>query len=196
MRFPSCVESNRRSEQDLWNTKLQKVMYERGKIMKTKRVMICLGLLIAGYLLLNMLLSPVFGQSNRRFGRQMRGHTFGLLSSRLLNALDLTQEQQARIGEIKDNYRETLRTIRSKTIPIRTEITDKLLSPDSAAVEDLASQISQLSEFRDTRLQEGVKVALEVRDLLTQEQLTKAAEIRTRMRELRGEIRGLYQGNQ
>ena len=196
MLLPSCAEGNRRSEHNLWNTMVQKVMHKGGNTMKTKRVMICLGLLIAGFLLLNMLLSPVFGQSNRRFGRQMRGHTFGLLSSRLLNALELTQEQQAQIGEIKNNFRETLRTIRSKTIPIRTEITDKLLSPDSAAVEDLASQISQLSEFRDTRLQEGLKVALEVRDLLTPEQLVKAAEIRARMRELRGEIRGLYQGSQ
>ncbi len=145
---------------------------------------------------MNVLLSPVFGQSNRRFGRQIRIKTFGLLSSRLLNALELTQVQQAQIGEIKDNFRETLRTLSSKSIPIRIEITDKLLSSDSLTEVDLSSQISQLSEIRDIRLQEGLKVALEVRELLTPEQLMKAAEIRNRMRELRGEIRGLYQGSQ
>ena len=164
--------------------------------MKTKRVMICLGLLIAGFLLLNMVLSPVFGQSNRRLERHMRSNTFGLLSNRLLNALELTQEQQAQIVEIKGRFREILRTLWAPYISLRIEIADKLLGPGSLTEEDFASQITQISELRAQRYEEGIKFALEIRDLLTQEQLMKASEIRARMRELRGEMRGLYQGSQ
>jgi hypothetical protein len=41
-------------------------------------------------------------------------------------------------------------------------------------------------------MQEGLKVALEVRGLLTPAQLAKAAEIKDRMRALRTEMQGLF----
>jgi hypothetical protein len=42
-------------------------------------------------------------------------------------------------------------------------------------------------------MQEGLAVALEVRNLLTPEQLAKAAELHTKMKTLRAEMRGVME---
>ena len=48
------------------------------------------------------------------------------------------------------------------------------------------------AQLREQLAQEGLKVGIEVRDVLTPEQLTKAAEIKDRIRALRTEMRGLF----
>jgi Spy/CpxP family protein refolding chaperone len=69
---------------------------------------------------------------------------------------------------------------------------DKLFAPGNVQAEDFTAQTQRLAQLRDQLMQEGLKVAIEVRELLTPEQLTQAAEIKDRMRALRTEMRGLF----
>ena len=56
--------------------------------MRTKRIMIGTGALAMGLLVLNLMSSPVYGQTRNADTQAMAGFTFGLLSPRLLNALN------------------------------------------------------------------------------------------------------------
>lgn len=162
--------------------------------MKTKRGIVAVGWVGVGFLVLSLVSAPAYGQWRGR-GHGMRG-TFGLLSPRLAKAIELTEEQHKQIQAIRDAHKESLQTLRSQMREVRAEIANKLYGPGVVKEEDLASQIKQLAELREKRRQEGLKVALEVRGVLTEEQLAKAAKLRMRVRALRGEIRGIYLGNQ
>jgi Spy/CpxP family protein refolding chaperone len=55
----------------------------------------------------------------------------------------------------------------------------------------LTPQIEQITRLRQQLLQEGLKIALEVHGVLTPEQRTKAAQLKERVRALRGDLRNL-----
>ncbi|MFQ5683882.1 MAG: Spy/CpxP family protein refolding chaperone [Candidatus Binatia bacterium] len=158
--------------------------------MKTKQGLLAAGLVGVGILVLSSLSAPAYGQW-RGHGHGMRG-AFGLLSARYFR--DLTAEQQTQLQGIRDAHAETFRTLRSQMRQLRVEIADKLYSPGVVTGEDLASQMKQLADLREKLRREGLVVALEVRKLLTTEQLTKAAERRERLRALRAEMLSLYEG--
>ena len=58
--------------------------------------------------------------------------------------------------------------------------------------EDLTGQVQRAAQLREQLMQEGLKVALEVRALLTPDQLAKAAQLKDRVRALRAEMRSLF----
>lgn len=161
--------------------------------MKTNRGIVAVGLVGVGFLVLSLVSAPAYGRWRGHGLHRMRG-TFGLLSPRFFR--DLTAEQQTQIQAIRDAHKETFQTLRSQMREVRAEIADKLYGPGEVTEEVLTSQIKQLSELGEKLRQEGLKVALEVRGVLTEEQLAKAAELRERVRALRGEIRSIFQGNQ
>ena len=161
--------------------------------MKTKRIIVSIALVIVGFLVLSLVFEPVYGQ-NRRGRRQMRNTTFGMLSDRLLDALELTQEQETKVEDVKNTFWETRRAFLGEFIPVWREVADKLLGPDSVTEGDVAAQISQLAGFSEQYRRDGLKMALELREMLTPEQLARATEITQEARNLRGELRGLYRG--
>jgi hypothetical protein len=72
-------------------------------------------------------------------------------------------------------------------------LTEKLYASGSVKAEDLAPLIQQISKLREPLIQESLQVALEVRKLLTPEQLAKAKQRRQRLNELRAEMRKLLE---
>jgi Spy/CpxP family protein refolding chaperone len=52
--------------------------------------------------------------------------------------------------------------------------------------------VQRLTQLREQLMQEGVKVALQVRAVLTPEQLAKASELKSRMKSLHTEMRNLF----
>ena len=149
--------------------------------MKSKLTLIGIGLVA-----LTLLSATVYGKPGFRRG----GH--GMLPHRVLKALDLTAEQQNKVDEIKAAHRQNFRELFSQLRTVRREISDKLFSPGDVTAESLADQVQKVTDLRRQITQAGLKVALEVRALLTSEQLARAVEISERMRELRAEMRGLY----
>ncbi len=166
--------------------------------MKIKRIMTSFGIVVVGVMVLNLVLTPVDGEAGRRqrVNRSRRIITFGLLAPRLLRALDLTTEQETKIQELKDSFKEARKALFEDIIPAHRAVQAELFGPDPVSEEDVASQMAQIIEYIENYRRDGLKIALELREVLTPEQLDKALEIIERRRELRGEVRSLYQGNQ
>jgi Spy/CpxP family protein refolding chaperone len=160
--------------------------------MKIKRIMVGVRTVVVGLLLLNLLSSPAYGQANGGGNQAMVVTTFGLLSPRLLKALNLTPEQAAKIGVIRSAFWEVHRAYLNEVIPLRREVSDRLFGPNRVAEADVAGQITKLADLREKMLRDGFKVALEVRHALTPEQLAKAEAIRKQLIEIQGEVQSLY----
>ena len=164
--------------------------------MKTKRIMVGTGALAMGLLVLNLMSSPVYGQARNADTQAMAGFTFGLLSPRLLNALNLTPEQVTKIEVQKKALTDANKAFVTEVTALRKEVADRLFGPNPATEADVARQITKIADLREKILREGFRIALEVRQVLRPDQLAKAATIRQQLLEIQGEVRGLFNENQ
>ena len=160
------------------------------------RMTIGTGALAAGLLALNLMSSPVYGQPRNADTQAMAGFTFGLLSPRLLNALNLTPDQVTKIEAQKKSLTEANKAFVTEVTTLRNEVADKLYGPNPATEADVARQITKIADLREKILREGFRIALEVRHVLRPDQLAKAAAIRQQLLEIQGEVRGLFNENQ
>ena len=162
--------------------------------MKDIRIKTTLGALLMGWLLLTSLLSPADAQ-NDAMSEARTIATFGLMSPRLLNALNLTTEQQAQIEVSKNAFREAQRAYLTEVRALRKEVGDKLFGPNPVREADVAIQITKIADLRERLLREGFRIALDVRNVLRPDQLAKAATIRQQLQEIQSEVRGLFNEN-
>ena len=125
-------------------------------------------------------------------GRGRMGGGPGKLLPLVLKGVDLTSEQQAQVKEIVGAHRTTFRGLVSQLRAAHEELADKLFAPEAVQEADLAPQVQRVVQLRQQLMQEGLKVALEVRGVLTPEQLAKASLLKDRMRSRRTEMRGLF----
>jgi hypothetical protein len=164
--------------------------------MRTKRIIAGTGAMAAGLLLLNFMLSPVYGQVRSTDTQVMAGFTFGLLSPRLLNALNLTPDQVTKIEVQKKALTDANKAFVTEVSALRKEAADKLFGPNPVTEADVARQITKIADSREKILREGFRIALEVRHVLRPDQLAKAAAIRQQLLEIQDEVRGLFNENQ
>src|SRR5215510_4477429 len=161
------------------------------------RITIGAGALAAGLLVLNLMSSPVYGQPrNLDINQAMAGFTFGLLSPRLLNALNLTPDQVAKIEVQKKALMDANKAFVTEVSELRKEVADKLFGPNPATEADVTRQITKIADSREKILREGFRIALEVRHVLRPDQLAKAAAIRQQLLGIQDEVRGLFNENQ
>lgn len=116
----------------------------------------------------------------------------GHLLPLVLKGIDLTPEQETRVREIMKGHRSTLRTLFQQMRETHQELSDKLLTPGDVQAADLNPYVERMAQLREQLMQEGLNVALEVRGVLTAEQLAKAAELKGRMKALHSEWRSLF----
>jgi Spy/CpxP family protein refolding chaperone len=90
-------------------------------MMKTILVKVGIGTLVAALLLMVSLLSPVHAQ-NDAMSEARTIATFGLMSPRLLNALNLTPDQKAQIELSKNAFRDAQRAYLSEIRGLRKEV--------------------------------------------------------------------------
>jgi polyhydroxyalkanoate synthesis regulator phasin len=70
-------------------------------------------------------------------------------------------------------------------------LADKLVSAGPLTQQDLQPLVDQVMKVRGDIVNHGLKVVLQVRGLLTADQLAKAADVETKMRALRAQMRQL-----
>jgi Spy/CpxP family protein refolding chaperone len=124
-------------------------------------------------------------------GRLM-ADTPGMMLPLLLKGVDLTEAQEKQVHEIMAAHRATFRTLFSELQTAHKDMADRLFTAGDVRAEDLTAQMQRVAQLREQLMQEGLKVALEVRGVLTPAQLAKAAQIKDRMRELHTEMRQLF----
>ena len=111
----------------------------------------------------------------------------------LVKGAGLTEAQQAQVKQIVASHRQKFEALWRQLRAAREQLTEKLYAPGLVKAEDLASLTQQIDKLREPLAQESLQVALEIRKVLTPDQLTKANRRRQRLNELHGEMRKLLE---
>ncbi len=151
------------------------------------------GAVLAGCLLILLTGTTAWAQPPNTWGREGQGgpHMLGLI-----RGVGLTEAQQAQVRQIAGNHRERFRTLSSELRAAQEALTAKLYSPDPLTSDDVSPLLRQIDQLRGDLSRESAQVALEIRGILTPEQLTKAAQLHQRLSELRAETRKLLREGQ
>ena len=88
-------------------------------------------------------------------------------------------------------HRPKLRALVANEKAADQALADKLLGTGAVTQQDFDAVLQRASQARDELMRERLAAALEVRDVLTSEQIQKAATIRTDMKQLHAEMRQL-----
>ncbi len=123
-------------------------------------------------------------------GPGMMGDGPGMMLPLLLRGADLTPEQKTQVHHIMDTHRATFGTLFGQLRTAQGEVANKLFTSGELTAKDLEDLTLQP---REQLLQEGLKTALEVRGVLTPEQLAKAAQRKARLQALHAEMRSLLE---
>jgi len=152
-------------------------------------------LVVLGLLAMSLWYAPVAGQPHFKAAMMGPGMPLGdgpgMMLPLLLKGVDLTNEQKIRVKELMFTQRKNLRTLFQQLQTAQEEMTDKLFAPGEVTVEDLTPQVQRINQLREQLMRDGLNAMLEVRKVLTPEQLAKAAQLKERMQSLHSEMRSL-----
>lgn len=123
-------------------------------------------------------------------GPHGRGGPMGELRM-FLRVADLTADQKAKVHELRRASRQHARPLVEQLRALREQIADKLAGPGAVAPSDLASLQQQAASIVEQLGQQRVQVALQIRALLTPEQLAKVSDTYQKMKALKAEMRSL-----
>ena len=121
--------------------------------------------------------------------RGMPPPTDAMLLPMLLRGANLTAEQHARVRAITSARQATLRSLLEQLRKAEDDLADRLFG--GAASSEVHAAVARISQLRDELLQESTRAALEVRAVLSPEQLARAAYVKDRMRALQAEMHDL-----
>ena len=109
----------------------------------------------------------------------------------MLHALDLSADQKQKVQDILTAHRTSLAPLVAKERAARQALADKLLGTGTVTPQDVDALVQQESQARTALMRERLAAALEVRTILTSEQIQKAATIRAGMKDLHAQMRQL-----
>jgi len=115
------------------------------------------------------------------------GHRGGWGDAAILRAVGLSDAQKTQIRQIFANHRPTLQSLRQQLMAVQGQLRDKLYSATPPTAADLAP----VNQLRDQLAAERLALSVEIRNVLTPDQLTKAAQIRQQLKDLRQQQRQL-----
>ncbi len=111
----------------------------------------------------------------------------------MVRAANLTPEQQARVRQILSDHRAAARPLVEQLRGAQAELGARLLAPGPVEAADLQPMLERINTLRDELARGSAAAALEVRAVLTPEQLARVARTKERLAELRDEMRRLLE---
>lgn len=105
----------------------------------------------------------------------------------ILRAVGLTDDQKAQVRQIFANHRPQLQTLHQQLRAAERQLRDQLYGPNPPSVADLAP----INRLREQLAAERLQIALEIRGVLTPEQIARAAQIRQQLEQLHRQERSL-----
>ena len=121
------------------------------------------------------------------------GRDGGMALPFLIRSANLTPEQETKVHSILSAHRTTTRNVLEQLRRTQDELADKLLAAGPVQTADLQPQLQQIGQLREQLLQDSAQIALEVRAILTPEQLAKAGQVKARMKQLQSEMHHLLE---
>lgn len=148
---------------------------------------------VAGILAAGLWAGPAFAQQGGGFGWQGMGHGSGLYMSLplLVKGVELTEAQQAQVKQIVGAHQVQFRALLAQLRSAHGQLGEKLYAPGPLKADDVAPLVQQIGQLRGQLSQEALQVALEIRAVLTPEQLARAEQIQHKLKDLRSEMRSL-----
>jgi Spy/CpxP family protein refolding chaperone len=131
--------------------------------------------------------TPAPAQRQREHGPGW-GRDGGMALPLLVRAANLTPEQDTKVRAILSGHRDVTRNTVEQLRRAQDELADRLLSSGAVQAADLQPLLKQIAALREQLLQDSAQIALEVRGVLTPEQIVKAGQLRSRMRQLQSEL--------
>jgi Spy/CpxP family protein refolding chaperone len=116
----------------------------------------------------------------------------GITLPLLLRGANLTADQQTQVQQIMANHRATFQDLFSQLRAAHDQMADRLFSTERLQEADLTPHVQQISSLRDQLAEEGLRVVLQIRGVLTEEQLAKASHRKSQMRSLHSQMRSLW----
>jgi Spy/CpxP family protein refolding chaperone len=148
---------------------------------------VVLRILIAGSLLA-VALAPSAAQAQG--GGRWRGSD-GLMLPALLRSANLTPDQTTKMHEILKARRAAARPIVQQLRQAQQDLADKLLAPGAVAMSDVQPLLDRIVLLRGQLVQNSAQATLDIRALLTGDQLAKAADTKDKLRQLRSQMHQL-----
>jgi len=111
----------------------------------------------------------------------------------LLRSANLTDEQEAQVQKIMADRRAQTRALVREMRAGQAALLDKLFAAGDPKVDDLKPELDRLTRARQQLMDHAVTTALDIRKVLTPEQLARAAKIKDRMRALHDQMRDLVE---
>ena len=131
--------------------------------------------------------SPAFGHGMHEHG------ACGALpgGGRMLQALDLSADQKQKTQDILTAHRPTLAQLAATEKAAKQALADRLLGTGSVTPQDIDALVQQETRAHGALMRERLVTALETRNVLTPEQIQKAATIHAGMNYLHAQMRKL-----
>ncbi len=148
-----------------------------------------LGILAALLIVAGLGVTLTYGDPAPVRPRGIMRHPMGMTFPMLLRGVDLTAEQTTQVQQIMANHRSTFRELLGQMHSIHSEIENRILSTENVTEPDLTPQTQQLSQLQSQLADENLKVNLEIRKLLTPDQLVQAVQYREQMHAKWAEMR-------
>jgi Spy/CpxP family protein refolding chaperone len=114
----------------------------------------------------------------------------------LLRSANLSADQQTKMHDILKASRTAARPIFASLRQAQQDLADRLLAPGAVGVADVQPQLDKINQLRGQLLQNSVQAALDIRAILTADQIAKAADTKDKLRQLRQEIHDLLRPSQ
>lgn len=118
------------------------------------------------------------------------GEEVGTLGKRLVRALDLSAEQAAQVKEIRGKHKSTIAPLRAKVKKMREDLLTALQSSEKGTgyQKGLLQKFTQLEAARAELNRGRFQVALEMREILSPEQMKKIKGLKA--------FRGMHHGDE
>lgn len=153
-------------------------------------------IIVLGTLVVAICLWALPGYTQSRSGSYERGGIAldgtGIALPLLLHAANLTPDQKTQVRQIVANHRATLQDLFSQLRAAQDQMANKLFSTGRIEEADLSPQVQQIAQLRNQLAEEGLRAVLEIRGILTPEQLAKASQLKSQMQSLHRQMRSLW----
>ena len=110
---------------------------------------------------------------------------------RLLHALNLSADQKQQVQAILQAHRATFQQLAANERAARGAIADAMFGTNTVTQQALDPLVQQEAQARTALMNERLAVALQVRGVLTPDQIQKASTIHTGMKQLRTQMHAL-----
>ena len=129
------------------------------------------------------------GAAAQGWGRGRGGE--GLMLPALLRSANLTPDQETRMHDILKARRTAARPIVQSLRQAQQDLADRLLANGTVAMADVQPQLDRINQLRGQLLQNSAQATLDIRAILTPDQVAKAADTKDKLRQLRQQTRQL-----